>query len=439
MSYNNDDIGNILNMPLDIDEKIRQILNIVNSVKESPSYGKIIRFEYTGGSDIYPRPLTDDTKDIYICFSQEKDNIHVFADFIYKRDYIEYICKGNLDQLLRPHILIRDEWSNENYDVLGSDIREWETVTFDKEWLKHQQIEFYEEMEAANDFGGVFKLKIVFDCGKEFIAEGFTYNNKNIQDLTEGIFSDYNILRLLGTWGFSLDDIQQFFASYYIENEWWKAKLKPYPLISYWKNGVELTPTNRPVNTRENNIIEFSNFVVRTNLFYCNKNHSLEDITAIISILQNNGKILEESVSAGYCHACNCYFLLEHDYFSLQKKGVLLCQLLSYEEYIHKGIEIMQGKELKAQSILRRCGYTVNNNDALSIEQRQKILALVIDNNLYSATGLCGFLDWLISFHGKKRNKNMNTAIEKWKEDRAFVSQYKTDHKRKIGIKSITT
>lgn len=419
-----------------LDEEIRLLLEALNS-NVPPSYGKIVRFEYIEGVGIYPTPLNQDNKAVYICFTQENDNIHVFADYARKNDYIEYACQGELDSIVHPHIFARDEWMNENYDHKGTDIREWETTNFDKEWLKKQCIDYYEEMEEANDFGGLFKLKITFDCGKEFSAEGFSCDNKKLDDLLNGLFTNYDMIRLLATWGFNVEDV---LTSDHIEAEWKKAKQAPLPLVCFWVDGKKMLPVQEGAESCGGNLkVEFADFVVRTNAFYCNKNHSIESISAYVSVLRQDGVVVGESIPAGYCRSCNCYFILDQDFISLQEKGILLCQLLTYEEYWEKGMQIIRGEELKSQSVLRRCGYTVNANDALSIEQRQGILALVVDNNLYSTTELCGFLDWLISFHGKKRNKNMNAAIEKWKTDRSFIAQYKTENKRKIGVKSIKT
>ena len=420
------------------DENISKLIQLIHSTPVPPTYGRVIRFEYIIGADLYPPILTMDNKELYISFAQENENIHIFADSARRYDCIEYICQGNLDQIIRPHVLARDEWMAENYDIKGTDIREWETLEFDKEWLKnqfHYDLELFQEMEQARDFGGLFKITITFDCGKVFTAGGFSSENKDLDNLLCGVFGDYNMIRLLATWGFTQNDDDIVFAT---DEEWWHAKQEPFHLVSYWAKGQKFSPSNKgEINGKVIGHIEFADFIVRTNAFYCNKNHSVESINAFVNLLQKDGSIIEESVAAGYCKCCNCYFILEQDFLRLQAKGVLLCQLLSYDEYIDRGIEIIRGDELKAQSVLRRCGYTVNATIDLSVEQRQKILSLVIDSDLYSTSGLCSFLDWLIVFHGKNQKKNMHKALEKWKADRDFVAQYKSKQKRKVRIKSI--
>lgn len=185
------------------------------------------------------------------------------------------------------------------------------------------------------------------------------------------------------------------------------------------------------------NEIEFANFVVRTNTFNCNLNHSVETVEAVVSILAEDGSIFKTSTMAGYCRHCDCYFILEADFIALQRKGKLLCQLLSWEEYRTKGQAIFNGEDMKAESVLKRCGYTVNATDNLSAVQRQKILSLVLDNGLYTETELCNFLDWLINYHGRSKTRNMSAAISKWSEDRLFVLTHNWSDRRKIGVGSI--
>lgn len=184
--------------------------------------------------------------------------------------------------------------------------------------------------------------------------------------------------------------------------------------------------------------IEFANFVVRANSFNCNSNHDVETVEAYVNILADDGSIFKASTIAGYCRHCKCYFILEADFRNLQRKGKLLCQLLSWEEYRTKGHAIFNGEDMKAESVLKRCGYNVNATENLSSIQRQKILSLVLENGLYTETELCNFLDWLISYHGRSRTRNMSSAISKWSEDRLFVQSHNWEERRKVKIRKIS-
>lgn len=183
--------------------------------------------------------------------------------------------------------------------------------------------------------------------------------------------------------------------------------------------------------TKEYNI-EFGTFTVISNAFKCNKNHDIEQIRASIEILTSGGSIIKETFSAGYCNDCKVFFILEKDFKSMKSKGVLLCQLVTETEYV--STSSTNKFNLKAESLLHRCGYNVNASDELTTIQRQEILARVIDNNLYSISGLLSFLDWLIERANKTSNKNLSDAIKKWEADRVFVESYESESQEKVPV-----
>ena len=184
--------------------------------------------------------------------------------------------------------------------------------------------------------------------------------------------------------------------------------------------------------------IQFADFVVRVSLFRCLHNHNIEPIQALVNILMPDGSVMQVQVSAGYCHECRCYFILEQDFLQLQRKGKLLCQLIAEHEYLTKGDSLFSGEDMKAESVLRRCGYTVNAKDDLSDQQRQGILMQVVDSGIYSVSELCAFLDWLIEYQGRSRTRNMKPAVSKWMADREFIKNYRMGSRRQVGIKGIS-
>ena len=184
--------------------------------------------------------------------------------------------------------------------------------------------------------------------------------------------------------------------------------------------------------------IQFADFVIKSNVFKCNANHTIEQIQAQIDIMSQNGTIVTESISAGYCRICKCYFILESDFNSLRNKGAVLCQQITYDVYCQKGHEILNGEELKPESLLHQCGYNVSSTESLTSIQRREILCRVVDNNLYSISGICSHLDWLISRNRKITNRDMSVAISKWQEDRSFISNYRSNTQRKVGVSSLS-
>lgn len=184
--------------------------------------------------------------------------------------------------------------------------------------------------------------------------------------------------------------------------------------------------------------ISIADFVVRSNNFKCYFEHDIELIQAVVSVLLRNGDVRQEKIMAGYCRDCNCYYILESSFKSLQVKGILLCQLITLAELAKKGAAIFDREGMKAQSVLRRCGYTVNANDNLSATQRQKILAVVVYQGIYSPLELCNFLDWMIGYQGKSSTRDMSSAIKKWTEDRMFVERYAGNQGREVAMNSIS-
>ena len=109
----------------------------------------------------------------------------------------------------------------------------------------------------------------------------------------------------------------------------------------------------------------------------------------------------------------NVEFILEADYNRLSQLGVLLCRKLTRDVYLSNGDAIINGDEFNTESLLHQIGYNVNSQDDLTAEQRQNLLKLAIDNNLYSISGLLSFLDWLIARNKKVSSRDMTQAISK--------------------------
>ena len=183
--------------------------------------------------------------------------------------------------------------------------------------------------------------------------------------------------------------------------------------------------------------ISFEDFVVRSNIFRCNKNHELKSIQALISVLKYNGEVSNEIVSAGFCKHCNCYFILERDYLRLRSLGLPLCRQITEKAYRENGDELFNGEGLNPQSVLNQIGYNVNANEDLSNTQRQDILSFAVETGLYTPSGICSFLDWLIDKNSRVSNRDMSDAIRKWTEDRNYIARYKIGTRPMKGVKSL--
>ena len=65
-------------------------------------------------------------------------------------------------------------------------------------------------------------------------------------------------------------------------------------------------------------------FIVRTNLFKCFKNHTVEDIAAEVTVVDRKGNIKYPKVYAAYCPNCNKYFIQQSTYDDLKHWGIIL-------------------------------------------------------------------------------------------------------------------
>ena len=167
------------------------------------------------------------------------------------------------------------------------------------------------------------------------------------------------------------------------------------------------------------NKLMFTSILVRCNTYATHTHNAVQRITANIDIAMSSGTIIQEKAYLGYCPECGAYFILEYDYKRLRSLGVLLCQVISNDNYKNS----TDFSNLKPESLLHQSGYNVSSTNNLSIAQRQEILRRVIVNKLYSPAELVSFLDWLIKRNSNVSGKNMNSALDKWKADRKFVVQ----------------
>lgn len=174
--------------------------------------------------------------------------------------------------------------------------------------------------------------------------------------------------------------------------------------------------------------------IVRCNIFKCmHEEHEIQNITAVVKILLEDGREEDVQISAGYCQQCNVYFIMESTYQELKRKGIILCRVTDSKTYAKGGF--MNGSKLAQESILMQYGYNVSQTVGLSARQRQKILAVMIDNKVLSKSEIISYLDFFIRQHGSRNN--MGVAISKWEDDREFVEHYRSGEYTKFGVNAI--
>lgn len=180
--------------------------------------------------------------------------------------------------------------------------------------------------------------------------------------------------------------------------------------------------------------IGLKDFVVRGNVFACmHSGHKIDDINAIINIIDSDDKKQSVRIAAGYCKQCKIYFIMDSTYQKIKNKGIILCRVTDEKTYLKNGFT--NGMQLAQESILMQYGYNVSQTEGLSATRRQKILAVIIDNKIMSKSEIISYLDFFISQRSSR--SNMEIAISKWETDREFVENYKMGEYTQFGVKAI--
>lgn len=176
--------------------------------------------------------------------------------------------------------------------------------------------------------------------------------------------------------------------------------------------------------------VGFKDFVIRRNVFKCmHNNHSLEDIDAVVKIMNKNAEIEEITVAAGYCRKCNMFFMMESTYQHLRRKGVVVFRAVDEKNYLSQNY--LNGKLLAQESILMQFGYSVSQTEGLSEERRHKILSVLVDNHIMTKSEIISYLDFFIN---QRKSDKFAMAVAKWTIDRNYIRNYKVGEYSKIGV-----
>ena len=162
-----------------------------------------------------------------------------------------------------------------------------------------------------------------------------------------------------------------------------------------------------------------------------NQHHNVKPVTAKVKLPANEGML---KLNVQYCYDCKKFFINEESYNIYQEKYHVLP---IYFRYVTSNGQYPNLKERSEKSPLRLCGYCVDKNSDLSKEKRQSLLSSIIEGNVFglNKVKIINHLEMLIETNGK--NKNMNLATEKWKEDLDFVLNYKMDKQSNVLIDDI--
>lgn len=207
---------------------------------------------------------------------------------------------------------------------------------------------------------------------------------------------------------------------------------------------------NKPTETRLNSYkhdIDAHDFIVRSfsTVFRCrNKGHTIKDVRATFKTITKKGTIATIEIPAGYCSQCNMYFILESTYHQIKQCGIPICRMIDEKKYMTNGIYNSTNYSNFAQeSVLMQFGYTVSQVEDLQMIQRRALLATIVDYNVLTKNEVVSYLDYFIKYRKNQKNPDgslkYGLAIDKWKNDREFISKYKIGTYTEVAMKRIIT
>lgn len=201
------------------------------------------------------------------------------------------------------------------------------------------------------------------------------------------------------------------------------------------KDRTEHTEEVKKIQEQEKHI-NVKDFVVRRTVFKCRyNNHHLQNVDAIIDVIDKKENIRSVKIPAGFCPECNTFFIMESVYQNLKMKGVLICRISNEKAYLSNNA-FMNEMQLAEESILKQFGYSVSQEEGLSSITRRKILSLIIDNHILTKNEIIGYLDFFIN--QRKYQNRFAKAIDKWESDREFVAEYRKGDYKQYGVGGIS-
>lgn len=203
---------------------------------------------------------------------------------------------------------------------------------------------------------------------------------------------------------------------------------------SYVTNLKELQSKNQIKTFKhDKNIVGITTIILSDNRKCTNCNHNIDDLDAIIRIARPDGRVLSYTIPAAYCKECDTYFVLKQDYKIAKAKGVILCPIIDMTK---QGESKNKRKNLlSSESRIHQLGYNVQHNNGYTKEQRQLILANIIENTNISIYEVESCIIRPMTQH--KTQPNYADAVLSWQEDLEFIKNYRQNNFPKAIIDKI--
>lgn len=191
---------------------------------------------------------------------------------------------------------------------------------------------------------------------------------------------------------------------------------------SYHTNLKEIQDNSKTKNINHDaDIVGITTIVLSDNRKCTNNKHDIDDLDAKIRIAQPNGEVSTYSIPAAYCKECDIYFILKNDYKIAKFTGKILCPIIDLTQ---EGKKKNKGRNLaSSESRIHQLGYNVQRGSNYTREQRQLILANVIENTDISKHEIESCIIRPMMQH--KNQSNYADAVLAWQQDLEFVKNYK--------------
>lgn len=189
--------------------------------------------------------------------------------------------------------------------------------------------------------------------------------------------------------------------------------------IIYW----HLEELEAPTEVEDNTL-----YIHKGRIICQTRNHDVIQATAIL--VNRIGKDVKLNVN--YCRECKKFFLSYSVYLRYREMyGMILGDLKMLKTEDFNTLEPCLAEE----SPLHLCGYTVAERVGLLAEERQGVIAFVINRGIMGKEEVVSHLAWLIDTN--EHRENMDRAIMKWKEDLDYALAYYVEGQAKYIISQL--
>lgn len=145
--------------------------------------------------------------------------------------------------------------------------------------------------------------------------------------------------------------------------------------------------------------------------------HETKAVRVIVDIFWGD-EVYSINIPAFFCEECQIYFIDEKVYQDLSKRGKIMRQVMTLNEY-YDFKSNNKFDNYSPKSILNILGYNVNKQENLSDSQRHVILDHIIKSGAMSRRETISYLEFFI--RRSERQNNMSDARRKWNNDLIYL------------------